>query len=67
MKKIMRALLIMLLCMSIWLNAFQRRNQAVTCESISSQWRAELLYNLGHKHLDWNKNWIPCENLLETK
>lgn len=67
MKKIIRALLLMLLTMSICLNAFQRRNQAVTCENISSQWRAELLYKLGHKHLDWNKNWIPCENLVNQK
>lgn len=67
MKKILRALLIFLLVLSLSLNFFQRSNQAVTCENIDTQWKSELLYFLGHKHLDWNKNWIPCEYLHETK
>lgn len=67
MKKLMRALLIFLLLLSLTLNLFQWSNQAVTCENINSQWKADLLYFLGHKHLDWNKNWIPCENLVNQK
>jgi hypothetical protein len=23
-----------------------------------------LLYNLGHRSLDWDKDWVPCENLI---
>ena len=52
MKKIMRALLMFLLLLSLTLNFFQRSNQAVTCENINSQWKVDLLYFLGHKHLD---------------
>lgn len=52
MKKLMRALLIFLLLLSLTLNFFQWSNQAVTCENIDSQWKADLLYFLGHKHLD---------------
>jgi len=67
MKKIMRALLIFLLLVSIWLNLFQWRNQAITCENIDSQWKADLLYFLGHKHLDGDSDWIPCEILSDQK
>ena len=64
MKKILISILIFLLALSISLNLFQRRNQAVKCENIDKSWKAELLYTLGHKHLDGNKNGIPCENLV---
>ena len=67
MKKLMRALLIFLLLLSLTLNFFQRSNQAVTCENINSQWKVDLLYFLGHKHLDADLDWIPCEDLFETK
>ena len=59
--------LIFLLSISICLNLFQRRNQAVKCENIDSYWKAKLLYTLWHKHLDGNKNWIPCEYLLPNQ
>ena len=57
------ALLVLLLACSICLNLFQRRNQAVTCDNINKQRKADLLYNLGHKHLDADGDGIPCENL----
>lgn len=60
MKKI-AAVLLMLLLWSIALNLFQRRNQAVNCENIDEQWKVDLLYKLGHKHLDADKDGIPCE------
>ena len=63
MKKILRALLILILACSIGLNLFQRRNQAVTCENIDKQWKANLLYHLWHYGLDGDKDWIPCEVL----
>ena len=53
-----------LLSLSIVLNIFQYRNAYVKCENIDKQWKADLLYKLGHKSLDWDKDWIPCENLL---
>lgn len=56
-------LLLFLLSLSISLNLFQRRNQAVKCDNLDSYWKAQLLYTLGHKSLDWDKDWIPCENL----
>lgn len=57
-------LLWLLLSISILLNLFQWKNQAVKCENIDSYWKAELLYKLGHKSLDWDKDWIPCEDLF---
>lgn len=56
-------LLVFLLSLSISLNLFQWRNQAVKCENLDSYWKAELLYHLWHKSLDWDHDWIPCENL----
>lgn len=57
-------LVIFLLSLSICLNLFQRRNQAVTCDNIDKHWKADLLYFLGHKHLDWDNDWVPCDHLL---
>lgn len=65
MKKLI-ALLVFLLSLSICLNLFQWRNQAVVCSNIDKYWKAELLYKLWHKHLDWNKNWVPCEFLVSS-
>lgn len=55
--------LLFLLSLSICLNLFQRKNQAVKCENLDAYRKAELLYSLWHKHLDWDKDGIPCENL----
>lgn len=63
MKKILRALLIFLLLTSVSLNLFQWKNQAVKCENIDTQRKANLLYHLWHYGLDRDKDWIPCEFL----
>ena len=61
MSKAIILVLLMLLSASICLNLFQRRNQAVTCDNIDAKRKADLLYILGHKHLDADKDGIPCE------
>ena len=38
--------LLMLLAMSISLNLFQWRNQAITCDNIDAKRKADLLYTL---------------------
>jgi hypothetical protein len=62
MKKVILFLLF-LLSLSVCLNLFQWSNAAVTCDNIDAHWKVDLLYFLGHKHLDWDKDWIPCEHL----
>jgi hypothetical protein len=61
-----KALMILgfLLSLSILLNIFQYRNAYVKCENIDKQRKANLLYHLWHRSLDWDKDWIPCENLI---
>ena len=54
--------LLCLLALSICLNLFQWRNQAVTCDNIDAERKAKLLYTLGHKHLDLDKDGVPCED-----
>lgn len=63
MKKLLLIVLLFILSMSISLNLFQWRNQAVKCENLDAYRKADLLYKLGHKSLDWDKDGIPCENL----
>ena len=65
MNRIIIAILLFILSLSICLNLFQWQNQAITCPNIDTKRKAELLYTLGHKHLDWNKNWVPCEYLVD--
>lgn len=65
--RIINSILIFILAVSICLNLFQWRNQAVSCYNLDNYWKAELLYKLWHKHLDWNKNGIPCENLYPNQ
>ena len=62
MNKIAR-LLLFLFSLSICLNLFQWSNAAVSCENIDKQRKADILYFLGHKHLDADKDGIPCEIL----
>ena len=65
MNRVLSAILILILAISICLNLFQWRNQAVACYNLDSYWKAEILYKLWHKHLDRNWNWIPCEILYD--
>ena len=62
MKKLI-IILLFILSLSICLNLFQWQNAAVTCDNLDAHWKAKLLYKLWHKSLDWDKDWIPCENL----
>lgn len=55
--------LVSLLMLSISLNLFQYSSTEITCSKIDKRWKADLLYNMGHHKLDWDKDWIPCENL----
>lgn len=63
MKKILIYLLGSLLLLSISLNLFQYSSTEIICKNIDSRWKADLLYKIGHYKLDWDKDWIPCENL----
>ena len=62
MNKIAR-LLLFLFSLAVCLNLFQWSNAAVSCENIDKQRKADILYFLGHKHLDADKDGIPCEIL----
>jgi len=63
MKKILIYLLGSLLLLSISLNLFQYSSTEIVCKNIDSRWKADLLYKMGHNRLDWDKDWVPCENL----
>ena len=56
-------LLLFLFSLSICLNLFQWQNAAVTCDNIDAKRKADLLYTLGHKSLDGDKDGIPCDFL----
>lgn len=61
--KLINLLILAVLAMSISLNLFLRSNNEVSCENIDSRAKANILYMMGHKHLDGDKDGIPCENL----
>lgn len=63
MRKNLILFLILLLLLSLSLNLFQYTNTEITCRKIDKRWKADLLYKMGHNRLDWDKDWVPCENL----
>ena len=63
MKTILNILIASILWLSITLNVFLRSNNEVSCENIDSRRKADILYFMWHRDLDWDKDWIPCENL----
>ena len=63
MKIILNMIIGTILIMSLALNLFLRSNNEVKCSNIDSRAKANILYIMGHRGLDWNKNGIPCENL----
>ena len=65
MSKIISILLLALLLLSLSLNLFQWSNTEVTCSNIDKSWKAELLYKLWHRNLDWDKDGSPCEHLQD--
>lgn len=56
-------LLISLLCLSVSFNLFQFTTAEITCSKIDKRRKADLLYKMGHSKLDWDHDWIACENL----
>lgn len=63
MKTILNIILSSLLFLSLSLNMFLRANQEVNCDNIDARWKADLLYSMWHRNLDWDKDWVACENL----
>ena len=63
MRIILNILIASILRLSITLNIFLWSNNEVSCENIDSRRKADILYMMGHRNLDWDKDWIPCENL----
>ena len=56
-------ILLSLLSISISLNLFQYSNTEIVCSKIDKRWKADLLFKFWHHKLDWDHDWIPCENL----
>ena len=52
-----------ILILSIVFNVFMLANYQSTCENIDTRWKADVLYKLWHRSLDWDWDWIACENL----
>lgn len=63
MSKIITTILLSLLLLSLSLNLFLWSNNEVKCENIDSRWKADLLYFMWHRSLDWDNDWTPCEDL----
>ena len=38
-------------------------NYQSDCSNIDSRWKADILYKMWHRSLDWDWDWIACENL----
>ena len=38
-------------------------NYQADCSNIDSRWKADILYKMGHRSLDWDGDGIACENL----
>lgn len=62
-KYIINLILLPILRISICLNVFMISNYQSDCENIDSRWKADVLYKMWHKNLDWDWDWIACENL----
>lgn len=62
-KTIINSIIIAILVLSISFNIFMVANYQSTCENIDTRRKADVLYKLWHKSLDWDWDWIACENL----
>ena len=60
-------ILVALLSLSVSLNLFQYTTTEITCSKIDKRWKADLLLKMGHTRLDWDHDWIACENLPYNK
>jgi len=63
MKKILNIIIGTVLMFSISFNIFMIANFQATCENIDTRRKADILYKLWHRSLDWDWDWIACENL----
>lgn len=63
MKIILNMIIATILLLSITLNIFLWSNNEANCDNIDARWKANVLYAMGHRNLDWDKDWIACENL----
>lgn len=62
-KYIINLILLPILRISICLNVFMISNYQSDCSNIDSRWKADVLYKMWHRSLDWDWDWIACENL----
>lgn len=62
-KYIINLILLPILWISVCLNVFMISNYQSDCSNIDSRWKADVLYKMWHKNLDWDWDWIACENL----
>ena len=60
---IINLIIIPILRISICLNVFMIANYQSNCDNIDSRWKADILYKMWHRSLDWDWDWIACENL----
>ena len=60
---IINLIIIPILRISICLNVFMISNYQSDCGNIDSRWKADVLYKMWHRSLDWDGDWIACENL----
>jgi len=60
---IINLIIIPILRISICLNVFMISNYQSDCSNIDSRWKADVLYKMWHRSLDWDWDWIACENL----
>lgn len=63
MYKLLNLLILSILALSISFNIFMIANFQATCENIDIRRKADILYKLWHRSLDWDWDWIACENL----
>ena len=56
MRKIINLIVLSVLMLSLSLNLFLWSNNEVSCDNIDSRWKADLLYSLGHRNLDGDKD-----------
>lgn len=66
-KYIINLIILPILRISICLNVFMISNYQSDCSNIDSRWKADVLYKMWHRSLDWDWDWIACENLPYNK
>lgn len=63
MKSLINMIILWILAVSLSMNIFLWSNNEVNCDNIDSRWKADVLYAMGHRNLDGDKDWVACENL----